>query len=107
MLRYFKADANVGLIFETGVKHSDFFSTYFCASLSKELPSKGGAKIRCFFKPARRNKLFFQKLFLGFYTPLRESLFNELTFLRKRAQMYCGLFEFHVIRCLFFSFFFV
>jgi hypothetical protein len=49
MLRYFKADANVGLIFETGVKHSDFFSTYFCASLSKELPSKGGAKIRCFF----------------------------------------------------------
>ena len=63
MLRYFKADANVGLIFETGVKHSDFFSTYFCASLSKELPSKGGAKIRCFFKPARRNKLFFQKLY--------------------------------------------
>ncbi len=29
MLRYFKADANVGLIFETGVKHSDFFFNLF------------------------------------------------------------------------------
>ena len=33
MLRYFKADANVGLIFETGVKHSDFFFQLISAPL--------------------------------------------------------------------------